>query len=107
MNEAAPVSRTTARFGWAMALAVVAALGPSPAAAEPPLANVTGFSVGNVSVRSLGCKDVPVTMGVAQADDVSGTDVTTHIYRGTREIDYWFFENNQPDTWLWCPHLDG
>jgi hypothetical protein len=108
MDEAAPVSRTKARRRWAVALAALAALGQAPpAAAESSPADITGFSVRNVSVRSLGCKDVPVTMGVTQADDVSGTDVTTHIYRGTREIDYWFFQNNQPDTWLWCPHLDG
>jgi len=109
MGDAAPVIRTKARRGWAVALAAlaIAALGQAPAAADSSRANITGFRVRNISVGSLGCKDVPVTVRVTLGENAYGTDVTTHIYRGAREIDYGLFVDNRPDTWLWCPHLDG
>jgi hypothetical protein len=96
--------------GWAAALAValaVAALGQAPAAADSPLADITGYRVRHVSVGSLGCKDVPVNVRVTLAENVVATDITTHIYRGNREIDYGLFVENRPQTWLWCPHVDG
>ena len=111
VGDAAPVIRTKARRGWVVALAAltVAALGPAPtaAAADSWRANITGFRVHNISVSSLGCKDVPVTVRVTLAGNAYGTDITTHIYRGAHEIDYGLFVDNRPGTWLWCPHLDG
>lgn len=76
-------------------------------AAENPFADVTGFTTRNVKVVSQGCKDVPVTMAVTEDPSVWYTDVTTHIYRGTTEVDYDWFEANKPDTWLWCHFMGG
>lgn len=92
----------------ALGILAVAALGQAPtASADDTRANITSFSVRNVSVASLGCKYVPVTARVSLGAGVYGADITTHIYRGSREIDYALLLENRADTWLWCPYLDG
>lgn len=73
------------------------------AQADSALANITGFQTTNISLSSEGCKAVPVTMYVSTTDPSSFTSLlTTHIYRNGREVDYTWFSENKPDTWLWC-----
>src|SRR5512144_1678502 len=73
------------------------------AQADSALANITGFQTTNISISSEGCKAVPVTMYVSTTDPSSFTSLlTTHIYRNGREVDYTWFSENKPDTWLWC-----
>jgi hypothetical protein len=92
----------------AVCAAAVAALVQAPtASADIAAANVTRFRTTNVSVASLGCKYVPVTMSVSIDPSVWWADITTHIYRGSTEVGYSYFQPNQRDTWFWCPYLDG
>jgi hypothetical protein len=104
------VIRTKIRRAGVIALcaAAFAALVSAPtASADTTLANVTRFMTTNVSVGSLGCKYVPVTMSVSIDPSVWWADVKTHVYRGSTEVDYAYFQPNQRDAWFWCPYLDG
>ena len=77
------------------------------AAADTSLLDITGFRTTNVSVSSDSCKYVPVTMLATQDPSAWLTDVTTTVYKGSQEVGSAFLEPNTPNTWLWCPWLDG
>ncbi len=101
---------TRTRRAWTAVFCALALTGAGlapVAAADSTLADITGFRTTSLSIASIGCKDVPLTARVTEDPSVYWTSITTHIYRGDTETTYAFPVANRPDTWLWCPFLDG
>ncbi|GAB3435582.1 hypothetical protein [Flindersiella endophytica] len=84
----------------------VAAMLPA-ARADVPIADITGFRAQNLSVASIGCQSVPVTMTVSIDPSVWYLDVSTSIYRGTTRIGHQWFQPNAVTNWHWCPKVEG
>lgn len=89
----------------ACTVAAVVAASATPARADNPSVDITAYRVSNASISAGGCKSVPLTMSATTDPSVTSAGSTTHIYRGTTEVDYDFFEPDVPSTWLWCPYM--